>query len=51
MAKKPLSEIERGAGLFAGLVGGLMDLAREKSVPVREVLDQARADARRQLHG
>lgn len=26
-------------------------IAREKSVPVREVLDQARADARRQVHG
>ena len=24
-------------------------IAREKSLPVREVLDQARADARRQL--
>ncbi|HEV8639581.1 MAG TPA: nickel pincer cofactor biosynthesis protein LarC [Methylomirabilota bacterium] len=26
-------------------------IAREKSLPVREVLDQARADARRHLHG
>jgi hypothetical protein len=33
MAKKNLSEIEKGGGFFLGLLNSLMDAAREKSVP------------------
>jgi hypothetical protein len=35
--RKRVSEIESGAGYFAGLVSGLMELTREKSVPFEAI--------------
>ncbi len=37
MAKKNVSEIERGAGFFMGLATGLMDVVREREVPFEAI--------------
>lgn len=49
MAKKNVSEIERGAGYFQGLVTGIMDIAREKGVPFEAVYRLATAGGRTTL--
>lgn len=49
MSKKPISEIERGAGYFAGLVTGLLDATRELAVPFEAIYRLTKPEGRSTL--
>ncbi len=49
MAKRRVSDIERGAGLFMGLVTAIMDVAREKAVPFEAIYRLATANGKKTL--
>ena len=49
MAKKNVSEIESGAGLFQGLVTGIMDIVREMEWPFEAVYRLAKPEGRKTL--
>lgn len=49
MAKRSISEIERGVGFIAGLIPALMDIARELEVPFEAVYRLVTAEGRATL--
>jgi hypothetical protein len=49
MAKKNVSEIEKGAGYFQGLVTGFMEIVREKNVPFEAVYRLVTPEGRKTL--
>lgn len=49
MSKKKVSEMEKGAGLFQGLVTGIMDVVREKRIPFEAVYRLAQPEGRETL--